>query len=49
MQLLNFAHIEIESADQTIERYIAIVELCGQQGVAPSELLDVAVGTKCAV
>ena len=40
MQLLNFAHIETKSVDQTIERYIAIVELCGQQGVAPSELLQ---------
>lgn len=40
MQLLNFAHIETENADQTIERYVAIVEFCGQQGVAPSELLQ---------
>ena len=40
MQLLNFAHIETESADHTIERYEGIVELCGQQGVPPSELLQ---------
>ena len=38
MQLLNIAHLETKSADQPIERYTAIVELCGQQGVAPSEL-----------
>ena len=40
MQLLNFQHIETETADQTIQRFEAIVDLCGQQGVAPSELLQ---------
>ena len=33
MLLLNFQHMETESANQTIERYEGIIEKCEEQGV----------------
>ena len=35
--LINFKHLEIETADQTIERYEQIVDKCLQQGLVISE------------
>ena len=35
MAFLQFQHVETETADETIERYEAIIEKCAQQGVNP--------------
>ena len=35
--LINFKHVEIETACQTIERYEQIVDKCLQQGLVISE------------
>ena len=35
--LINFKHLEIETADETIERYEQIVDKCLQQGLVISE------------
>ena len=40
LQLLNFQHMETETADQTIERFELVLETCHQQGVPVSAQLQ---------
>ena len=39
MALLQFQHVETEIANETIERFEAITEMCAQQGVAVDDRL----------